>query len=310
MRFDSQWMAAMRVLDFERAWAVNDQLFRSASVAEGDKHSGPRHFQRIWRGESLQDARVLVRCYHGLGDTLQFIRFAAPLRRTAREVIVWCQPDLLGLVATVVGVDRVLPLHDGRVDVDFDVDVEVMELPYALRLTSADIGYREPYLRCSSAATRADGLFHVGLVWQAGGWDLSRSVPPGEFGVLTSIPNVRLYCLQPGECPPSLPALRRSGDCIDSLAVFMTGLDLIITVDTMAAHLAGGLGLPVWTLLRSGCDWRWGDAGSSTPWYPSMRLFRQTIAGDWIRPIAGIAAQLQRVAAGNVRPRTQERLGG
>jgi len=107
-----------------------------------------------------------------------------------------------------------------------------------------------------------------------------------------------------------LPALRRSGDCIDSLAVFMTGLDLIITVDTMAAHLAGGLGLPVWTLLRSGCDWRWGDAGSSTPWYPTMRLFRQTIAGDWTRPIAGIAAQLQRLAAINVRPRTQERLGG
>jgi hypothetical protein len=90
----------------------------------------------------------------------------------------------------------------------------------------------------------------------------------------------------------------------------MTSLDLIITVDTMAAHLAGGLGLPVWTLLRSGCDWRWGDTGSSTPWYPTMRLFRQTIADVWTSPIAEIAARLQRLAAGNVRGRTQERVAG
>src|SRR4051812_49725392 len=106
MRFDSQWMAAMRVLDFERAWAVNDQLFRSASVAEEDKHSGPRHFQRIWRGGSLQEARGLVRCYHRLRDTLQFIPFAAPLRRIARGGIVWWQPALPWLLATLGGGNR------------------------------------------------------------------------------------------------------------------------------------------------------------------------------------------------------------
>jgi hypothetical protein len=98
--------------------------------------------------------------------------------------------------------------------------------------------------------------------------------------------------------------LPRAGTCIDSLAAFMTSLDLIITVDTMVAHLAGGLALPVWTLLRAGCDWRWADSGSSTPWYPTMRLFRQTVAGDWTTPIAEIAACLPRLAAASVRVRT------
>jgi hypothetical protein len=300
----------MRAHDLERAWQVNDQLFRSQAALDGDKHAGPRHFQRIWRGEALQDARVLVRCYHGLGDTLQFIRFATPLRRIAREVVVWCQPELLGLVGRVSGVDRVLPLHDGTPDVDFDVDVEVMELPYALRVTSADLGLDVPYLRCSSAGRRTDRLLHVGLVWQAGSWDTKRSAPSAELSILTSIPHIRFYSLQPGGWPSSLPILQRPGRCIDSLAVFMTRLDLSITVDTMAAHLTGGLGLPVWTLLHADCDWRWGDAGTSTPWYPSMRLFRQTFGGDWSAPIAEIAARLQQLAAANVRPRTQERLGG
>src|SRR3954452_6301325 len=127
---ESEWTAAMRANDFARAWAINDRDLARRIARNAPKHEGPRHLQHIWRGEPLEGARVLVRCYHGLGDTLQFIRFAAPLRRVAREVIVWCQPELMGLVKSVAGVDRALPLHDGTVDVEFDVDVELMELPY------------------------------------------------------------------------------------------------------------------------------------------------------------------------------------
>jgi hypothetical protein len=100
------------------------------------KHTGERHLQRIWLGEDLAGKRVLVRCYHGLGDTIQFIRFAKPLRAVASEVIVWAQPELIPLLRAAEGVDRLIPLHDGTPDVGYDVDIEIMELAHALRVTT------------------------------------------------------------------------------------------------------------------------------------------------------------------------------
>src|SRR5436309_12725026 len=118
---ESEWAAAMRANDFARAWAINDRDLAQRIAENAPRHEGPRHLQHIWRGEPLESARVLVRCYHGLGDTLQFIRFAKPLRCIAREVILWVQPELLRLVANAPGVDRALPLHNGTSDADYDV---------------------------------------------------------------------------------------------------------------------------------------------------------------------------------------------
>src|SRR5581483_3220048 len=92
----------------------------------------------------------LVRCYHGLGDTIQFARFLLPLRRIAGEVVVWCQPELLPLIAIVEGVDGVLPLHDGTPETEFDVDIEIMEIPHAIRASRAEIGMCRPYLKSKS----------------------------------------------------------------------------------------------------------------------------------------------------------------
>ena len=141
------WSAAMRAGDFERAWEISDRVLRRR-VASGETcWHWPRHLQFIWSGVPLTGQRVLVRCYHGLGDTIQFIRFAAALREIAREVLVWAQPALLPLVATADGVDRVLPLHDGTPDTEYDVDIEIMELPHALRTTLASLPQRVPYLQ-------------------------------------------------------------------------------------------------------------------------------------------------------------------
>src|SRR3954469_25203216 len=120
------WMAAMRRGDFTLAWQIPDNHLARRLARGEPKHEGPRHLQGIWTGCPLVGKRVLVRCYHGLGDTVQFIRFAAPLRQLAREVIVWAQPPLAGLIATAAGVDRVLPLHDGTPDISFDADIEIM----------------------------------------------------------------------------------------------------------------------------------------------------------------------------------------
>src|SRR3954463_2783764 len=123
---EGEWMAAMRAGDFDRAWVINDSDLARRTAERTPKHEGPRHLQHIWRGEPLEGARVLVRCYHGLGDTLQFIRFAKPLRPIARDVSFWVQPELLRLAAGARGVDRVLPLNDGMPDVGYDVDIEIM----------------------------------------------------------------------------------------------------------------------------------------------------------------------------------------
>jgi hypothetical protein len=303
-RREAAWIEAMRRGAFQRAWTLNHRDLQ-ARIARGEpKHVGARHLQHIWRGEPLNDARVLVRCYHGLGDTLQFIRFAAPLRRIAREVILWVQPELIELTADARGVDRALPLHDGTPEVDYDADIEIMELAFALRVSHTQIEASVPYLwPPQGAAPRLEpGRFHVGLVWRAGDWDPRRSVALRRFSAL-ALPNVRLHLLQPAENDEAAGW----SDClwrprIRDAAGTIARLDAVITVDTMMAHLAGAMGLPVWTLLCRDCDWRWG-VGETTPWYRSMRLFRQTRAGDWQSVIERVAESLARI----VRERTKER---
>jgi len=305
----NDWAAAMRAHDFARAWAINEDDLARRIAENAPKHQGPRHLQHIWRGEPLAGARVLVRCYHGLGDTLQFIRFAAPLRKIAREVVVWVQPELLPLIERVDGVDRVLPLHDGEPDVDYDIDIEVMELGFALKATRVTIE-RAPYLtidarQCRFRRDPADQAIHIGLVWRAGDWDPRRSIDLRLLAPLAET-GARLHLLQPltyRDRPLSFPCNDLTCAEIPALAATISQLDLIVTVDTMMAHLAGALALPVWTMLCHDCDWRWGSA-DTTPWYPTMRLFRQTRANDW----PSVVPQLTKALRDTVRQRTQERL--
>jgi hypothetical protein len=293
------WMTAMRRGDFASAWQISDAILLEHLAARQSCAHWPRHLQYVWTGGSLVGKRVLIRCYHGLGDTIQFIRFAAPLRASAREVLVWAQPALLPLIATAAGVDRVLPLHDGTPDVAYDVDIEVMELPHALRVTQHAVPRGVPYLFSPSIvappAVEQERRARVGIVWHAGDWTPDRSIPVGLLSKLSQVPNVRLFSLQKGPAQsdaPRIPALDICGDTLAHDAALLGHLDLIISVDTMMAHLAGALGLPVWTLLRADCDWRWMDRSSDTLWYPTMRLFRQSHAGDWMSVIDAVAREL------------------
>src|SRR5438105_284285 len=125
------WMKHMLLGEFEEAWKISDAVLQSRS-GKPCWHL-PRHQQYIWDGLSLNGKRVLVRCYHGLGDTIQFIRYVPALKEIAKEVIVWVQPPLIPILQTMEGIDKLLPLHDGVADVDYDVDIEVMELSHIFR---------------------------------------------------------------------------------------------------------------------------------------------------------------------------------
>ena len=296
MNLHYKWAEALRRNDFQSAWRLSDASLAEHRFSGVAKHAGERHLQRIWRGEDLKNRSVLVRCYHGLGDTIQFIRFAKPLREIAREVIVWSQPELLSLVRQVNGVDRVLPLHEGTPDASFDVDIEVMELAHALRVTSQLITNRVPYLPRVARKNWSSSKLSIGIVWEAGNWNRNRSVPARLFARLPEQSDVRLLSLQQGPAralAATIPADDVAVPDIEMLAARIMQLDLVITVDTMVAHLAGALGAPVWTMLHRDCDWRWPQTGRDTIWYPTMRLFHQKTAADWTGVMEEIIEELK-----------------
>ncbi|HSH38876.1 MAG TPA: hypothetical protein VK993_08825, partial [Chthoniobacterales bacterium] len=262
----SAWMRYMRAGDFARAWEVSDEVLRWHN---GETcHHLPRHFQWVWNGEPLSGKRVLIRCYHGLGDTIQFIRYAPLVRRAARRVIVWAQPALLPLLRTAGGIDELLPLHDGEPEAEFDIDVESMELPHVFRSTTATLPRDVPYLHVQPAALPDDGNLHVGLVWQCGDWAPERSIPIELLLPLAEIPGVTVHILQRGSGLAERPAgfgVLSGSDEILGAARTITALDLMISIDSMPAHLACALGIPTWTLLQPNSDWRWMDGREDTP---------------------------------------------
>jgi hypothetical protein len=294
----AQWMNHMRAGDWEAAWQISDRQVRRRSPHE--QLSQPRHLQSIWNGTPLHLQRVLVRCYHGMGDTVQFIRFMQPLRQIASEVIVWCQPQLIPLLRTARGIDSLLPLHDGLVAAEYDVDIELMEVPHALRTTLDTLPDKVPYFDVGHICTRKSDnqSFRVGIVWQAGTWDRRRSISPRLIEEMMQVPGVHWQIFQRG---PALAAWRgRSGEVpqlhgILEEARAMLTLDLLISVDTLSAHLAGALGVPTWTLLPLEADWRWMNGRNDSPWYPTMKLFRQRARGDWRSVLEQVSGSLRRL---------------
>ena len=286
------WMEHMRHGDFAAAWEVSDRILRERAGVPCEHL--PRHFQYFWDGEPLEGKRVLVRCYHGLGDTIQFVRYAPLLRSVAKEVIMWAQPKLIPLLRSVPGIGRLLPLHDGALDVDFDTSVEIMELPHVFRTTLATIPNAVPYLHATPARLPHTSNLKVGLTWAGGPWDESRSIPFDVLQPLIRVPHIDWYVFQRDEAladwPQSLGTI--SNDALCDEARTISALDLMISVDTMTAHLAGALGVPVWTLLQKNADWRWMEGRDDSPWYPTMRLFRQEQQGDWTSVIDGVVANL------------------
>jgi hypothetical protein len=289
------WVEHMRCGNFEAAWRISDATRRTDLPFDPRL---PRHFRSVWRGASLQGRRVLIRCYRGLGDSIQFIRYAPLVKAVAAEVIVSAQPELIPLLETMPAIDRIVP-YDGEPK-PYDVDLEVMELPYALRTKEGTIPADVPYLHVPKSTLPAENRFAVGIVWASGDWDRRRSIPLPQLAPLTNIGGIKLFAFQRGATlgpAGHLSIHNLNWRDIMHEAALMRALDLLISVDTMPAHLAGALGVPVWLLLHGDADWRWMKDRDDSPWYPTMRLFRQHHQGSWQPVLERVAAALRALSS-------------
>jgi hypothetical protein len=308
-------MSHMRRGDFEAAWALGDRELSRPPAP--DAFMRPRHLQRIWDGRPIDGRRVLVRCYHGLGDTIQFARFLPLLARRAASVVVWAQPALIPLLSTLAAPLELLPLHEGVPETGYDVDVEIMELAWLLRTTLATLPRDVPYLHVEPDGALAFldrallQALNVAVVWRAGVWNASRSIQTEHASSLADVPGVASFATEPRSAAADVAGWRgrwQPCDSVDALARFVAAVDLVVSVDTMCAHLAGALGVPVWTLLARDADWRWIE-GDHSPWYPTMRLFRQTTSGSWEVPLARMRQELRHAAATRLRLRALQSRG-
>lgn len=280
-----------------------------------------------WQGEPLQDQHVLVAPEAGYGDVIQFSRYAALLRRQgARRVTLLCAPPLQPLLATLEGLDEVRS-WDLPADPSWDVWVPLLSLPHRLGTRVDTVPARIPYLRVPAARreecgawvgprledrspgapARASSRFRVGLVWRGSAGfenDAERSLPDlRTLQPLWSLPSLQFVSLQKGAgedealAPPPGQPLQAVGHRIRDFAdtaALIESVDLVITVDTSTAHLAGALGRSCWVLLPAYMtDWRWLQGRDDSPWYPGvMRLFRQTARGNWDAVVASVVQAL------------------
>ena len=276
--------------------------------------------QPQWSGEDLQGKTIYVFSEQGFGDTLQFIRYAPLAAQRGARVIVRVQPELVRLVATLKGVEDVGPY--GRVPDDFDLYCPIMSLPRAFGTRLDTIPANVPYLSPEPGLVEgwqrrlAGGrALRVGIVWSSGIRDydrsifyagISKSMTLAQFAPLARVPDVVFYSLQKGEPAREAdrpPAGMRLFDVANELrdfadsAALIAALDLVITVDTAVAHLAGALGKPVWNLVKFHGCWRWLVNRPDSPWYPTMRLFRQPDPGNWRSVAEAVASALEDFAA-------------
>jgi hypothetical protein len=308
-----RWMAAMLAGDFAAAWD------ESAAI----RRRGSPDSNRFWQGEDWYGKRVILRCLHGLGDTVQFLRYVPRVRDRAARLIVECAPRAIELVRCLPGIEDVItwgPEAPSTPPV-WDVQLETLELPCIFRSTCADLPITTNYLRLPPAELEdaahvlaSCGGPHVGVVWSSGEWNPSRSLPLQLLWPLLAHRECQFWNLQGGWVRrewQSLPVWRHLRDTpmladagVIPMAAVISHLDLVITVDTLAAHLAGALGIPCFLLLQYAADWRWMIDRNDSPWYPSLRLFRQPAPGDWNGAVAQVNRALRAQLSGSIEWRS------
>lgn len=307
-------MYRLGVGDYERGWPEYE--WRRRCHGKGLPGGG----RPVWSGEDLEGKTILLHAEQGFGDTIQFARYAALVRgRGAASVTLACAEPLVRLFARSALFDRVVAVGGPLPPTDYQV--LLMSLPAIFGTTLAAVpATAAPYLAVDAAGAERwrrvlepAGGFKIGIAWQgnpAYPGDSRRSFPLAAFARLAEVPGVRLIRLQHGRGSEQLDRLdgrfpvedpwRSAGksdwDFLDSAAL-IANLDLVATPDSALGHLAGALGAPVWVALPYASEWRWLRDRDDSPWYPSLRLFRQRRAGDWDDVFARISAAARGPAA-------------
>ncbi len=276
----------------------------------GSFTSPPRDFDRpMWDGADPAGRTILIHAEQGFGDIIQFARFIPMLIATGAKVMVEVPVAAKSLIESIPGVIRVIP--KGLKLPDFDMHVPLLSLPRAFKTTLETIPANIPYLRADESRFEKwrpileaqKARLKIGLVW--GGNlkpDPKRSVSIDQLAPFAEIKDVAWFSLQTGDprnelknAPAGLNLIDLGKDLKDfsDTAAIMSMLDLVVTIDTASAHLGGAVGAKTWTMLHYAPDWRWGMDGETSPWYPTMRLFRQSMPNDWTDVIAKIADEIQ-----------------
>ena len=296
------WVSALRG-DFPKAWDYYEWRWKlkERTTPELDD-SAP-----LWEGGDLSGQTFFLRAEQGYGDTIQTIRYAPILAEMGATVKVGCPPALARLLTDAPGVSEVITGNAGRVI--FNSHQALFSLPRILGTTLDNIPGTVPYLTAPSQSgvelPATKGVFRIGLTWHGSGSHNPdrRSVPFEQLLPLLEQERTMFFSLQLGDAshdPARADAENKLADLsplmddFASTAALIEQLDLVITIDTAVAHLAGALGKPTWLLLSAAPDWRWMLGRSDSPWYPSMRLFRQAKLGDWSDPLAKLRAELAR----------------
>lgn len=305
---EAQWNLANVLLvsgDFEKGFAAYEWRFRRAGREER-KVDLPR-----WTGETLDGRTVLLTLEQGLGDAFHFVRFAAQVKERGGRVVVECHPGTESLLATAPGVDATVAA--GTAVPEAACYLPLMSLPYVLGTRLDTVPASIPYLRVPEGTPPValpGGSLRVGLVWRGNPSheaDARRSISLDLLAPLLDVPGVSWFSLQVGAAAAErdgtpwaerMPDLAPEHRAFAATAALISALDLVITVDTSIAHLAGALGKPVWTLIPEANDWRWLHGRSDTPWYPTMRLFRQRRGGNWPFTVNLLKQNLQKLAGG------------
>lgn len=309
----NEGMAQLALGNYARGWLQSEWRLRmKAYRIEG--HDEPLLDKSKARGK-----RVLLHCEQGLGDGIQFIRYASMVKALGTTVVVFCPQALERLLTSVVGVDflssdtTVLPVCDHR--------LPVLSLPLMFQTDLSNIPVSIPYVspdpgRTQAMAAKVQGAkgLKVGLVWRGNPGhsnDRNRSLSVDLMTRLLEVEGCTFFNLQLGLFSHEREVFSRGANWLDAsgefsdladTAAFVVHLDLVIAVDTSVAHLAGALGRPVWVLLPYVADWRWLQVRLDSPWYPTMRLFRQPALGDWDAVMTEVKQKLFEVARGVLSP--------
>jgi tetratricopeptide (TPR) repeat protein len=295
------WNLSLALLlsgDFEQGWKEYEWRLKVKDLPN-------RMLSRqVWDGSDIAGRTILLQAEQGFGDTIQFIRYAPLVAEMGVRVFLSCQDELASLSRSVDGLHTVVGYREPMPH--FDVYQYLLNLPLLLHTNLDSIPARIPYIKADLSLVRTwktklgdrHSRQRIGLVWAG---REQRSCSLSMFRPLAQAQNISFYSLQKGEAaaqtknpPEGMKLIDFTEEIHDfsDTAAFIENLDLVISVDTAVAHLAGALGKPVWTLLPFVPDWRWLLHRNDSPWYPTMRLFRQPAPGDWASVIEKIATEL------------------